>query len=124
MTDSERSAQFWSVLVFAARQQKLLSYDMLEKMTGIPRFAQSRPLGNIYFYCKQEGLPHLTSIVLEQKTGWPAADEFKKGMDLPAEHRRVFIFDWLKDGSPKADDFQRARDNEDVTVPAEPIATR
>jgi hypothetical protein len=116
MTNSERAAQFWSVLVMATRTQQLLSYTMVEGMTRIPRQAQGRPLGDIFFYCKQNGLPSLTSIVLEQKTGRPAAPEFDPPFDLDGEHRRVFIFDWLKHGCPKVEEFQEARDKEEAAV--------
>jgi hypothetical protein len=115
MEQSERSAQFWSVLVMAARTQQLLSYDMLEEMTGLPRFAQGKALGNILFYCRQKRLPLLPSIVLEQKTGRPGVD-YPDVEDLSTEHRRVFIFDWLKHGCPKVEEFQEARDNEEAAV--------
>ena len=118
MTNSERSVQFWSVLVVAAKAQQVLSYDTLEKITGIPRFGQSKPLGNIYSYCEQNGLPPLTSIVLEQRTGKPADPAFAPPFELAAEHRRVFIFDWVKHGCPKAEQFDQSREKEEASVTA------
>jgi hypothetical protein len=35
MTSTERAQQFWSVLAFAAREQKVVSYEMLSQMTGM-----------------------------------------------------------------------------------------
>jgi hypothetical protein len=34
MTTWERAQQIWSVLVFAAREQKVVSYEMIGQMTG------------------------------------------------------------------------------------------
>jgi hypothetical protein len=108
MTEFQRSAQFWSVLVLAARTRQVVSYEMLAKMTGVPRFGQASILGNIYFYCEQQGLPPLTSIVIDEKNGRPAADDFQK-VDVPAAHARVFVCDWLSRGSPSVQEFEQAR---------------
>jgi hypothetical protein len=119
MTIAQRAMQFWSVLVFAARMQKVLSYEMLFQMTGVVARGQSKELGIIWSYCQQKGLPLLTSIVLEQSTGRPADPLLNAALsDLEAEHRRVFIFDWFKNGSPTLDEFQAAAAKEEETVNA------
>jgi hypothetical protein len=107
MTQFERSAQFWAVLVQAARSHCVLSYEQVERMTGIPRFGQSSILANILNYCQQRELPPLTCIVVEQATGMPASDDFA-GLDISAQIRRVFIFDWLSHGAPSVADFEAA----------------
>jgi len=109
MTNFERSAQFWALLVQAARTQNVLSYEQVERMTGIPRFGQTQILANILDYCQQKGLPRLTCIVIEKATGMPASDDFQ-GLDLSAEIRRVFVYDWLSlpSGAPQASDFENA----------------
>jgi hypothetical protein len=108
MTNFERSVQFWALLVQAARTQQVLSYEQVEKMTGIPRFGQTQILANILYYCQSKGLPHLTCIVIEKATGMPASDDFA-GLDLSAEIRRVFVYDWLSlpNGAPQVADFQQ-----------------
>lgn len=117
MTNAQRAMQFWCVLVLAARTQQVLSYEMMEKMTGLPRFAMSRPLGKVLAYCQQNELPLLTSIVLEQSTGKPADPSFNvPAFDLAAEHRRVFIFDWLRNGSPTLTDFEDAAEELEAVV--------
>jgi hypothetical protein len=109
MTNAQRAMQFWSVLVCEARNHKVLSYETLERMTGIPRFGMSKPLGRILAHCQQNGLPLLTSIVVEQSSGRPADQTFNTStFDLEAEHRRVFIFDWLKHGCPTLTEFEEA----------------
>lgn len=107
MNNFQRSLQFWSVLVHAARTHNVLSYEQVERMTGIPRFGQTQILANILYYCQQQGLPHLTCIVIEQATGMPASDDFQN-LDLSAEIRRIFVYDWLSHGAPKVEDFEAA----------------
>jgi hypothetical protein len=115
----QRSVQFWSVLVMAARTQQVLSYEMLWEMTGIPARGQADILGNILFYCQQKKLPLLTSIVLKLDTGRPADPFFNTPpFDLAAEHRRVFIFNWPGHGCPTPDAFEEARTREEETVNA------
>ena len=43
----QRAAQLWSLLVLAAQYQVLLSYSMIEHLTGIPRVAVGMLLGPI-----------------------------------------------------------------------------
>ena len=118
MTNAQRAMQFWPVLVLAARTQQVLGYDTMEKMTGLPRWTMTRPLGKILAYCQQNELPLLTSIVLEQGTGKPADPSFNvPTLDLAAEHRRVFIFDWLRNGCPTLGAF------EDAAVELEAVVT-
>ena len=121
MTEFQRSAQFWSVLVHAARTQYVVSYEQLAKMSGVPRFAQASILGNVYHYCNQQGLPPLTSIVIEETSGVPASDDFK-GLDLAALMRRVFVFDWLSHGVPSVQDFEHARAVAEAAKAASPAA--
>src|ERR1035437_752884 len=98
MTEFQRSVQLWSVLAYAAKMQQVLSYETLAKLTGMAPIGQARPLGNIWFYCKQNDLPSLTSIVVNQRTGNPPDDI--GGEDLSTTQRRVFIFDWLSHHIP------------------------
>jgi hypothetical protein len=107
MTNAQRAMQFWSVLALAAKTQQVVSYEAMERMTGIPRFGMSKPLGRIVAYCQRHGLPLLTAIVVEQVSGRPADQYFNTPpFDLSAEHRRVFVFDWLKHGCPALNEFQ------------------
>ena len=91
MTNPERAQQFWSVLVFAAREQKVLSYAMIEQMTGMVKQGAGTPLGYIYYYCKRHKLPLLNTLAINQETGKPGLD-FLKDVDLLAEQARVFVF--------------------------------
>jgi hypothetical protein len=117
----QRSSQVWSVLVMAARTQHVVSYDMLARMTGIARFGFAHILGNIYHYCEQQGMPPLTAIVIDEKSGKPAADVFQS-VDVPSAHARVFVFDWISHDVPSVQDFERARETAEAAKAAAQVA--
>jgi hypothetical protein len=117
MTPHEQSAlHIWSVLVLAARNQQILRYYRMERITGLHRNLQAPILGRIENYCKRKDLPHLTSILVNEEDGVPGylypgfrgADAKVKPeiyLELFREQSRVFIFDWLKNDAPSVDDF-------------------
>ena len=107
MTPEQRAQQFWSVLVFAAKEQKLVSYFMLEQMTGF--YESPGPvLQYVYRYCKQHHLPPLNAIVIDQTTGLPG-EECPFVLDhLPAQQARVFLYDWFDHPAPSDEMFKNA----------------
>ncbi len=111
MDEYQRSVQLWSVLTLAARNQQILSYDMVGQLTGVPRMGLGRQLGNVAAYCSTHDLPALTSLVIEQKSGVPAVDlPGPKIQDIHAEQARVFVCNWLSHSVPKVEDFRAARE--------------
>ncbi len=105
MTKHDRAAQFWSLLVLAARTQHVLSYDVMERLTGIPRRAVGDFLGPIQEYCKRNDLPPLTSLVVNEKTGLPS-EGFTEATDIFGAQARVFVYDWLGRKPPSPEDFK------------------
>jgi hypothetical protein len=119
MTKYDRSAQMWPLLVWSAHHQKILSYSIVEKLTGIPRMAVGEFLGPVYAYCEQQGYPPLTSLVVSKTTGeW--VTEFEETAKLFAAHSRVFVFDWLAQDTPSSDDFKAAWDTHQSTSAVAP----
>jgi hypothetical protein len=109
MDNRRRALQLWSILVFAARTQTVLSYKMVAQMTGLAN-EHPDPLGYIAFYCMQHNLPLLSSLEIGQDTGNPAAD-FYNGLDIAAEQRRCFIYDWMTHGVPTLEELEEAWNN-------------
>jgi hypothetical protein len=106
---AERTMQFWSVLVMAARTQRFVSYNMLEQITGVVSQGQSTELGTIFTYCQKNHLPILSCIVVSHVTGRPIDQVLNEFLsDLEAEQRRVFVYDWLSRGCPSLDELQAA----------------
>lgn len=104
MTKYDRAAQLWSLLVFAARNQKILSYGMVAQLTGIPQQGVGMFLGPIQAYCKLYKLPPLTSIVVNEPTGLPSIG-FTEATDIFGAQARVFVHDW--GNAPSPDDFKK-----------------
>jgi len=108
VTTFQRALQLWSVLVFAAREQKVVSYEMLGRMTGMAN-EMGRELGHIYYYCKQKDLPLLNLLAVSKETGIPGDGCPEDLSSLPAQQARVFVYDWLGYGAPKVEDFEETR---------------
>ncbi|HXL22643.1 MAG TPA: hypothetical protein VOA78_09260 [Candidatus Dormibacteraeota bacterium] len=94
MTIQQRAAQFWAVLAFAVRTQQIVTYSLMERLTGIPSYAQADTLGVIAQYCKRQDFPLLTVLVVSEQTGLPMAGIMEPLAALQ-EQARVFAFDWL-----------------------------
>jgi hypothetical protein len=82
-------------------------------MTGLDlRFPAG--LAHIAFYCMKRNLPVLASLVIGQDTGNPEAD-FYTGIDVAAEHRRCFVYDWLAHEVPTLEQLDKAfEDREEI----------
>ena len=107
----QQSLRLWPLLVLAARNRQTLTFGMVEKMTGIgDHFDQSKPLENIYYYCKYKNLPHLNFLVVHEHTGKPGA-EWYEGLDIPQQHADIFDLEWdkWKDNVPSYEALQEAR---------------
>jgi len=107
MTLEQRAQQFWSVLVFAAREQKLVSYSMLSQITGYYE-AHGAVLYCIYCYCQQHDFPPLNAIVVDPVTGHPGDECPRDYREWSTQQSRVFLFDWLDCPAPSEKMFQEA----------------
>ena len=104
MNNRQRAIQLWSLLVLAARTQTVLSYPMVAKMTGLNN-EHGDKLGYILYYCMKNNLPLLSSLDVSQKTGQPSFEEIYKHVDIEAEHRRCFVYDWLEHPVPTLEEL-------------------
>jgi len=109
MDERQRALQLWSLLALAAKTQTVLTYDEVADLTGLAH-QHPRELGYIAFYCMKNDLPLLSSLDVNKKTGNPSAS-FYSDVDISAEHRRCYVYDWRKNGIPSLEDLQNARDN-------------
>lgn len=107
-TQNHRAAQIWSILVFAARHQEIITYATIEGLTGLPKFTLGPALDRIADYCKKKKFPELYAIVVNEKTGFPGERgmEREKELDVLLKQRRVFAFNWLKHPCPQSKDFK------------------
>jgi hypothetical protein len=105
LTNPQRAAQLWSLLVLAARTQQILSYTTVERLTGLPKFALGPVLGRVAWYCKRHDLPPLATIVVNEADGIPGYLQREDGTALLRHRSRVFVYDWLGKQTPSEEDF-------------------
>ena len=102
MTTNERLTQLWSLLVDSAHAQKVLTYDILGQMIGVPEQAIGCFLRPIQDYCNFHNLPPLTSLVLNEMDESPKSNETG---DVFGERARVYFFDWFSRKFPTPEDL-------------------
>jgi hypothetical protein len=103
-----RATQVWSVLVFAARHQEIITYATIEKLTGLHRTNVGPYLTLIHHYCAKKNHPLLWSIAVNEKTGFPGkvGMEDRSKLKILCSQRNVFAFNWFSHDCPHPDDFK------------------
>lgn len=102
-----RALQVWLILISAAHNRQILTYNMLAKLLGYGGagvFAQI--LGHVAFYCKNNDLPPLTSLVVNEKTGLPGS-----GIPVRDTHKLredVFNYKWFRIVPPTVEQLQES----------------
>jgi hypothetical protein len=97
------------ILIGQAAERKTLTYEMLSEMLGFERGAGvlSQTLGHIMFWCTQNGLPALTTLVVGKGSGTPG-DGLTSVEDREAAREQVFEFDWYDLVPPSVEDLDAA----------------
>ncbi|MCW8109719.1 hypothetical protein OPS25_14530 [Alteromonas ponticola] len=104
MNRAQRAQQLWSLLVVAADNHQILTYDRVARATGVVRPSIGDFLRPIQQYCTENDLPPLTSIVVSDRTGLPG-DGFIAAEDVPHAQMAVFRFNWFEHQAPSEVDF-------------------
>lgn len=107
MKREERAQQFWAILVLAANNRQILTYQMIAKACGVLPVSLGDVLRPIQQFCTEHDLPPLTSIVVNKATGLPG-DGFIADADVPKAQARTFDFEWLTVDAPTAELFADA----------------
>jgi hypothetical protein len=95
MTTHERAVQIYQVLIGCAHHRQVLTYEILGKQIGMPARALAPCLGHLMRYCKKNGLPPITVLVVQTNTGKPG-EGFTTFEDLHKDRERVFNHEWYK----------------------------
>ena len=102
-----RALQIWQILIAAAYNRQILTYGILAKRLGYKGAGVfGSQLGHVAFYCKQNGLPPLTSLVVNEKTGLPG--EGIPADDTAARREAVFRFNWFDIVPPQPSELREA----------------
>ena len=109
MKASERSAQIWAVLAWAAKSRQNITYSQLAQATGAFTGGLGAWLEPIQSYCILNDLPPLTVLVVQQDSGMPGSGfTGASAGDLARSQARVFAFGWLEHGNPGAEKLELA----------------
>jgi alkylated DNA nucleotide flippase Atl1 len=111
MTRAERAQQVWQVLVSAAHNRQVLTYEILAKEIGLKAYTLARPLGCVMKYCEKNDLPALTVLVVSKGRGTPSSGlETVKPSDQDREREKVFATPWFSRLAPSAAEFDSVGD--------------
>lgn len=95
----ERAFLAWPVLCYAATSRRTMEYTTLAKLTGMVQSGLGPMLEFIHAYCLAKGLPALSVLVVQTKTGRPGVG-FTAAEDILAETAKVFNHSWLTTAVP------------------------
>lgn len=113
MKREERAQQLWSILVLAAKNRQVFTYEIVAQACGVPPPSIGEFLRPIQQYCSEKDLPPLTSIVVNKNTGLPG-EGFIAAENVPIAQIQTFSIDWLSQPAPSAeqlaDSYSRAPD--------------
>ena len=109
----DRAIQAWLILVGSAMNRQTLTYEGLAQLMYRRSAAGvlDKILGHIAFYCIDEGLPPLTSIVVGKKRGAPGHDIPIDLNRVDSERERVYRYDWFNIYPPTAEELSAAHAN-------------
>lgn len=103
----ERAWQTWPVLTLAARNRQILTYEILGRLTGMHAAGLGQVLEHIQSYCLLNGLPPLSALVVNKRTGLPSPG-FVATTDVPRAFIDIFERDWLSEPCPTPDQLAEA----------------
>ncbi len=107
MTREERAQQLWGILVLAAQNRQVLTYEIVAHACGVPAPAIGDFLRPIQQYCSEKRFPPLTSIIVSKQTGLPG-DGFIAAESVPLAQIQTFARDWSETSAPSADELADA----------------
>ena len=110
----ERAVQAWQILVGAAMSRQTLTYKLLSHMMFRKDAAGvlDKTLGHIAFYCIDNELPPLTSIVVGKNRGTPGPEIPVDPKDYDQSRENVYEFDWYNIYPPTAKELLESFNNQ------------
>jgi hypothetical protein len=84
-----------------------MTYGELAQLLGFKGAGTlANMLGHVFYYCKQNTLPPLTALVVNQDTGLPG--EGLTGVDLNRAREEVYAYPWYRIWPPTVDELRMA----------------
>lgn len=108
-----RAVQAWQILVGKAMNRQTITYLELSKlMYGKPaQGVLDQILGHIAYYCIDNKLPPLTSIVVGKGRGTPGHDIPVDLSQIDTQREKVYERDWYDVYPPSENELKSASDH-------------
>jgi hypothetical protein len=101
-----RAHQIWLILIGAARNRQMLNYGIIADILGYGGPSPViRPLGHIMYWCSENRLPPLTTLVVNQETGEPGGGLTTGG---PKDLESVYSYPWYSIFPPSPEELAQA----------------
>ena len=106
----DRALQAWQILIAAATNRQTVTYEDLSKVMYKKEAAGvlDKILGHIAYYCKDNELPGLTSIVVGKRRGTPGKDIPVDPDVIDFEREKVYGYDWYNVYPPSPAELAKA----------------
>jgi hypothetical protein len=105
-----RALQLYIFLTFRAKENRLVSYSECCKHMGYKGAGVlGGTLATIAWWCKDNDLPAITSIVVNHEDGKPGPG-FTFAKDIPSEQWKVFTKNWHEFMPPSLKDLRASRE--------------
>ena len=110
MNTYERAIQIYQVLIAAAHNRQLLTYEIVGGHIGVPKQGLAGHLEHILRHCERRGLPALTSICVSKLTGLPSHGFTDRVPTTPEalqrEREAVYAHNWYGERRVTVADLQ------------------
>jgi hypothetical protein len=119
MTTHEHALQIYQVLICAAHNRQILTYELLGKMIGVSHFSLGPHLEHILRYCKNNNLPPLTVLVV-QKSGGKPGPGMTTSEDPNQDREKVYAHNWYAMQPLTVEMLQQAKVAGQTAIAGEP----
>lgn len=97
----ERAAQAWPFLIKSAQKRQIITYGQLAAQMDLHPSVCRFFLGIIQDYCKENNIPPLQALVVNQRTGVPGDGYRATGrVNMDSVYENVFAYPWGKMKNP------------------------
>ena len=94
-TVAMRALQIYLILIGCAANERVITFAGLANLMGYPGPAGLfTPLEHLAGWCRREGLPPITSLVVRDENGLPGPELSFALEEVPARQHRARKFDW------------------------------
>ena len=106
----DRAVQAWQILVSGGMNRQTFTYEGLSLLMYGKKAAGvlDKILGHVAFYCIDNDLPPLTSIVVGKGRGTPGRDIPINRDNMDEQRESVYEYDWYNAYPPTASELHEA----------------